>query len=206
MGFLHGEPPQDSLLASGSPRESPSSFTLGLAARGRRRGGTSSRGGEGLDVIRRPAANLATGRRTDRLQRVSRRGTDYLRNSIRFEFSFPRNAPARIAGAATSFARRSRCLTSQPDRSGPNKAVAGPVRPTLIGQWHGAKTFYAVPRVGITEQFLHLGFSGALKRIGSQLAIQASMRSAVRIQRARARLPPLAAALRHFSHTRLRTY
>lgn len=136
MGFLHGEPPQDSLLASGSPRESPSSLTPGLAARGRRRGGTAPRGGEGLDVITRPAANLATGRRTDRLPRVSRRGTDYLRNSIRFEFSFRRNVQARIAGAATSFARRSRCLTSQPDRGGPNSCCrTGTTNPCRAVAW-----------------------------------------------------------------------
>ena len=81
--------------------------------------------GNDLDVITRPAAFLVTGRRIDRLPRVSRLGTVYSRKSIRIEFCFQRNAPARIAGAATSLAQRSRCLASPPDRSGSNKRVAG---------------------------------------------------------------------------------
>lgn len=119
MGFLHGEPPQDSLLASGSPRESRPSLTPGLAARGRRRGGTASRGGEGLDVITRPAANLATGRRTDGLPRVSRRGTDYLRNTFTLNSAsremLRRGSPARQRASPGGHAtlRRSRIGAGQ---------------------------------------------------------------------------------------------
>ena len=115
MGFLHGEPPQDSLLASGSPRESPSSLTLGLAARGRRRGGTASRGGEGLNVITRPAANLATGRRTDRLPRVSRRGTDYFALNSASREMLRRGSPARQRASPGGHAalRRSRIGAGQ---------------------------------------------------------------------------------------------